>query len=132
MPPSPLARRVLTWLPCEGASSTNCDTGSTCASRQQQWRDMHKPPTPMARHVPTWMSPAIASCETNVEQCRHCFLRDRCNWICFLRDTQVLARALLVSHLQARALLSHLQARTCSCVRVTCIQCCLQRVTCML
>lgn len=127
IPPSPLARRVLTWLPCEGAVSTNCDTASTCASRQYQWRDMHKPPTLMARHVPMWISPAIASCETYV---------DRNPPLLPARQVH-LARALFVSHLQARLNhllaticrlgLNHLQARSCSCARrVTCIQCGLQ------
>jgi len=83
-----------------------------CRQHQQRYNfHVHKPSTPMARHAQA----ADTNGETcaNVDQSRHCFL-----W-----DTQVLARALLVSHLQAKA---------CSCAGVTCIQCCLQRVTCML
>ena len=86
-------------------------------SHQQQWRDMHKP-------CQCGTCPAIASCHQAVPP--------------LLPARQVhLARALFVSHLQARLNhllaticrlgLNHLQARSCSCARrVTCIQCGLQ------
>ena len=130
MPPTPIAGKI----PCTQAANSN---GGTCTSRGNVERvpplllaRLPKPPTAMAGHaqaLPMWN----VSC--------HCFLRDQHQAVPpLLPARQVhLARALFVSHLQARLNhllaticrlgLNHLQARSCSCARrVTCIQCGLQ------